>query len=60
MKNNNKNKKSDNYETRPNIIACRLSIKEYEEFQIWKHGSNSNNNSIAIRKALSVAMNKGG
>jgi hypothetical protein len=43
---------------RPIVIATRLTIEEYKEFREWKNNSKSNNNSIAIRKAIKIAMNK--
>jgi hypothetical protein len=61
MKNGNRNKKSDSYEkrSRPFIIACRLTIKEYEDFREWKNNSNIENNSIALRLALTIAIKEG-
>jgi hypothetical protein len=49
MKNNNK----------PIVFAFRVTIEDYEAFEIWKNNNKIPTNSIALRKALIIAMKQG-
>jgi hypothetical protein len=53
--NNVDNGNNETRERRPVIVACRLTLDEYEDFRTFKNNSNSRTNSIAIRKAINIA-----
>ena len=49
--------KNDN--NKPIVFAFRVTIEDYEAFELWKNNNKIPTNSKALRKALTIAMNQG-